>query len=562
MKHAGHNGFLISLVLCLLVQLFFLYHAHFTFAVQGQLRWIPLLLSLAPGLGLLFVFALFMRPWLSLLSVTFLFALLNIANDKKSALVGEPLCWNDIQARNNAEIIVKYLDWPTAVLLLVALGALAFCAFRLKPKNISASQRFLLLSGAALLLLLSSVSSLGTSGGMLSEYINYQLKTVDAGYTYWDWPQNLKLNGLPRHVIQTSRRLMPEPAGQAEKEQFEALLNRPTAQVVRPRNILFILCEACWHDEQNFYALFEPLRARQFKEMRAISPVYGGRTVNASFEFLTGLPCAPALSGVIYQEYASLIADKALALPRLLKREGYKTIAVHNYYKKFWNRQTVLPKLGFDAFVGLEDMAWSGTEAIPSDQLVFDAAYQQLVRNAGQPVYMFITTVATHGPYRDEADQGEKDYSRRLSKTLEQFCEFSDKVRCAFPDTLIVFAGDHKPGLTRFLLARGVFKPEDFDRLGTRDDRFLFSERQSLDARGDVPVYIWHPDTQRLASFIRQADGKPFYLLSQLLDDAYTATALPAYHFSRDLPDNGAIRALRQHRQQYPGWLYSLSLFE
>jgi len=563
-KSIGQKELLICVVLCLVMQLSFLNYGHFIFMADGQLRWVSLLLSLVPGFGVLLFIAIFVRPLISLATVTFMLSAVNIANDKKNSLVGEPVCWNDIHAINNLEIIVKYLDLRTGLFFLAAVFFLIFCFLKLKAKRQTKKERLFILAGSVSLLLLSSVPYFGATGNNFSEYVSYKLQAYDARYVYWDWKQNVLLNGLPQHLLQTSRRLMPDMPSNEEKDQFERLSSEPKGVHLRPRKILFILCEACWHDDKNFHALFEPLKEKGFRQVRAVSPVYGGSTVNASFEILTGLPSNNVLSGVIYQEYASFISERALTLPRYLKREGYKTVAIHNYYKKFWNRQKIMPKFGFDTFIGLEDMEYTGHDAVPSDALAFDAAYKQLLLAGEDPVFMFITTVYTHGPYLEKNDLGEGDYRSRLGKTLEQFREFSDKVTRAYPDALIILAGDHKPGLTRYLLAQGVFKRDDFERVGTRDDSFLFSDRQSLDSRGDVPIYIRHSDEQRLDAFIRQADAKPFYCFSQLLNDDYTGVQLPAYNFSRTLCKNSEEPQLplQEHRKQYPGWLYYLSLFE
>lgn len=562
LKTISKYEMVICTALCLFVQLYYLNHGHFIFTAGGSIRWFPLILALAPGLGAFLCIAVFARPLIALTITSLLLAAIHIANDKKSSLVGDPISWNDLHAINNIRIIGRYFDIWTGLFLLGAICILAACLLRLKFRCSPRKGRLLKLAGAVPLFLLSSASYMGATDGNFSEYISYMLKKYDAQYVYWDWKQNVMLNGLPQHVIQTSRREIPGIPSKEERDQFKQLASRSQAAIVRPRTIVFVVCEACWHDDTIFTSLFEPLGKAGYRHLRAISPVYGGTTVNASFEFLTGLPASNVLTGVIYQEYASLISDKAVTLPAYLKREGYRTVAVHNYYKNFWNRHIIKPKFGFDTFIGLEDMHDAEHAPIPSDKLVFDAAYEELQRYGNAPMFMFITTVSTHGPYTDKDDLGEGDYQQRLAKTLGQFKEFSDKVVRAYPDALIILAGDHKPGLTRYLYARNVFKHDDFERIGTRDDNFLFSNRLSLDYRGDVPIYIRHTDAKRLDTFIRQADTRPFYCFSKLLDDHYTATQLPAFNFSRGLCGDWAQLPLQEHRKQYPGWLYYLSLFE
>ena len=44
------------------------------------------------------------------------------------------------------------------------------------------------------------------------------------------------------------------------------------------------------------------------------------------------------------------------ALPYYLKSIGYQTVAMHNNYSYYYNRNKVYPELGFEKFISLENM--------------------------------------------------------------------------------------------------------------------------------------------------------------------------------------------------------------
>ncbi|MEN6384584.1 MAG: sulfatase-like hydrolase/transferase, partial [Phycisphaerales bacterium] len=82
------------------------------------------------------------------------------------------------------------------------------------------------------------------------------------------------------------------------------------------------------------------------------SPVFGGQTANAEFEFITGIPIAFFSRQIVpYRLYCRREVQTAASV---LSDRGYKTIMIHPYYRDFWSRNTVIPNLGFDEFISLE----------------------------------------------------------------------------------------------------------------------------------------------------------------------------------------------------------------
>lgn len=127
-------------------------------------------------------------------------------------------------------------------------------------------------------------------------------------------------------------------------------------------------------------------------------PAWGANTVRSEFAFLAGV--APEALGVHrFQPYWPVIRGwQVEALPALLRRLGYRTVAVHPYPASFYRRDQVYPRLGFDRFLDIADF-----EGAPrfgpyvSDAAVADRV-TALLDEADGPLFVFVVTMENHGP--------------------------------------------------------------------------------------------------------------------------------------------------------------------
>jgi hypothetical protein len=502
-----------------------------------------------------FVLRVFFRPIFSAVVISSLEFGLSVAHVSKVSIINEALVWRDLIQPNNLSIIARYLT-PAHALLMVFFLTLNILAFKAEHHRIPYSwrirRRYFLLSLTILPLLfyLKYIQANLPGTLALKNYLEKQKVLV----FYSDWVKSVKLFGLPYHLVHTSQTKLPTPPTQAEKEEFKRLLEKKNQIVFRPKNILYILCESCWHDEINFKGLFKPLRDRGFQNFSAISPVYGGSTVNAAFEVLTGLPSrTDSLNGVIYQEYASTMRKQVHALPRYLSNLGYTSIALHNNDRNFWSRNIINPKFGFERFIGLQDMNYKGPlSGWADDSILFDSALEVFRESGAKPHFFYLTSVYTHGPYQEvNGDLGVSDYRLRLSKTISELVKFIDAISKTDPNSLIVIFGDHKPSLTKFFQEHGIFSDNPFDSRG------------SWERVGEVPVYIRNSDQKRVSRVVKSSSGLPFFCMSQAIDQEFLQSGVPAFQFSqeRKLCLNDEKKEYRTFSRAYPDWLYSLSLF-
>lgn len=89
---------------------------------------------------------------------------------------------------------------------------------------------------------------------------------------------------------------------------------------------------------------------------RFISSTFAGGTSNIEFEAFTGNSIAYMPYGAVpYTDIKDKIAN-AYSLPKIMKDNGYKAIALHTYDKTFYDRDINYENLGFDEFIGVDEL--------------------------------------------------------------------------------------------------------------------------------------------------------------------------------------------------------------
>lgn len=541
-------------------------HFHFKFEGTSFFRLRLTALSLTPTIAAYLVCRLFFSVGTATALTSVLVVGLSYASFVKSALTGEPLSFSDISRTANMSIIAQYANIYSVSATATALVWLASMLWLFDRKTWR--DRLARRKWPVLAVLVGGVSLSLTGRSVGDDFSNYSSKVfskLGLGYLSYDWPKNVRLNGLGVHLVQTSARHMPDRPTEAESGEFKDLIRPARADFQRPRTVIMILCEACWNDSRHFSDLFKPLVDRGMVPFRGVSPTYGGGTVNAAFEMITGLPAnGNALTGIIYQEYATVLSDQTHALPRYLDQDGYRTMAMHNHTKRFWNRDIVSPKLGFDEFLGIEDMTPSPPQGWADDEFLYDTALKAIDEHTDQPLFMHLTTVYTHGDYerRGGWDLGEAHYREKLGLSVERLASFVDHVYARDPDALMLVYGDHKPQLTAFFLREGILPRSVFERVGKLDMDFTFASGYPRDVVGDMPVFVRSGDASKVADFVQQADGLPFFCVSKFFDRTFLKSAAPVYRFSGDVCRAYKDVGYQKTVDAFPNWLYSKALLK
>jgi len=124
---------------------------------------------------------------------------------------------------------------------------------------------------------------------------------------------------------------------------------------------------------------------------------WGAYTIRAEFAALTGLS-EEVLGFDRWNPYHAFARAPIPSLASRLKAEGYRTICLHPFDKSFYGRGKILPRLGFDAFIGEE--AFAGARRIGpyvADSEIASRANEILRDERG--TFLFVITMENHGPW-------------------------------------------------------------------------------------------------------------------------------------------------------------------
>ena len=252
-------------------------------------------------------------------------------------------------------------------------------------------------------------------------------------------------------------------------------------------------------------------------------PVIGAGTSNTEFEFLTGHSTAFLPSGS--NAYMLYIKNHIASLVSTMEAQGYSSFALHPYYKAGWKRTEVYENLGFNKFVGLEDILGpdliqefqaNGSdpdylqglidESFPNSgmllrQYVSDKYNYELLikdyenRDKSVPYFAFNVTMQNHGGYTISAKNFEENiYATNVSKTYPKANKYLSLIKYtddAFKGlveyfsnvkepTVICMFGDHQPSIETGFIS---------EIMGVDSLSNLTPEQEQ--SRYCTPFYIW-----------------------------------------------------------------------
>ena len=415
----------------------------------------------------------------------------------KRESTGEPFQVSDLFLSGQSMHLLHYVSWQQWLIGATVLPAAVYYAANLRLRWWSVP--------AALLF-----------AGLLSTYRFETVVNWIHDNSYWIGVENLtfsqaeseRMNGLGTHLYFSTAGLRLKTYTEAEVAKALEALNapKPAAAAVagEPPDIYLVLGEAWWRDPDDKASPLDPLARAGFVESAAVSPVYGGTTPNSEFEVLTGIPVKSFQDGIIpYQHYLQYITDAARSLPRLLAEQGYGATAYHNFTRRFWLRDQVYPKLGFNRFVSMEDMTLT---IQPNDWPTDEGLYRAVLDTPsnGKPQFHFVVTVETHGPYvksPEDADghNGVADYRARLGHAVDNLMAFKRQLDARGRPYVLVVFGDHLPGLRLHQWKNGM-KSESDPRLH------------------QVPVLV-ASNARDAAAFAAEVQNRPLYCLPTLMLD-------------------------------------------
>lgn len=208
-------------------------------------------------------------------------------------------------------------------------------------------------------------------------------------------------------------------------------------------------------------------------------PTFGGGTIRTEFEVLTGLSLR--YFDNLQFPYLQMSGKTMPSLVRTLNARGYDSIALHGNDPSFWNRSTAFKVLGFNRFVSQSSFpahaAMDGKYM--ADSAMTDEIMAQM-KDRGPPQFVFAISIEAHGPYDVEPANAEErnaiavpagitgadklqlqNYIYHMHHADAELGRLVDWLAKRDRPSLVLFYGDHLPGLTNSYRATGFVDRQD-----------------------------------------------------------------------------------------------------
>ena len=224
----------------------------------------------------------------------------------------------------------------------------------------------------------------------------------------------------------------------------------------------------------------------------ALSSIFGAKTPNSEWEFMTGGSMAFLPTGsIVYQQYLN---DTPSSMVSTLKNVGYTCVAMHPYYETGWSRNLVYPKLGFDESYFLDhfDKSQMIREYISDEELYNKIIDRYENRKVNEKLFIMSISMQNHGGYAKDYDNFEEKYYKvgRSYTDANQYFSLIRESDDALRDFVnyfwsveepveIIFFGDHQPSLNRKFYE--ILNGKGLSGLTMKE----------LEALYTVPFFIW-----------------------------------------------------------------------
>jgi phosphoglycerol transferase MdoB-like AlkP superfamily enzyme len=203
----------------------------------------------------------------------------------------------------------------------------------------------------------------------------------------------------------------------------------------------------------------------------SISPVVGGKTAQAEFEILCGVPAFEEMTGV---EFNSFTGSAAYCLPGKLQLAGYQTMASNAYNPSFFNTPNAYRGMGFARmffpreYVSGNDTYLSKGDTSGEKEYMFDGTILSqnlefitpfLKDNDGPPLFNYVLTIYGHFPHDLNEEKRPKvlkmisDFKDpQLERAANQIfyrsqaaADYVNRLLELDPKSLIILVSDHLP---------------------------------------------------------------------------------------------------------------------
>ena len=294
--------------------------------------------------------------------------------------------------------------------------------------------------------------------------------TADTVTETWEQKGSYR-NGYILNFVLSIRDYFVQPPEGYSKEAVEALEaqytplsgtepeEKPTVIVIMSESYADLSVVGDLQTNQEVTPFYNSLKENTIKGY-TLSSVYGAKTANSEWEFMSGNSMAFLPDGaVVYQQY---ISEEPTTLVSTMKNFGYTCVAMHPYYNTGWSRNLVYPDMGFDESYFLDH--YDENEMVRryiSDEEYYNKIIERFESKSGnEDLFIMSISMQNHGGYTEKYDTFPEniqvlggtyeDANQYLSllnnsdKALEKFITYFENVE---ESVEIVFFGDHLPSL-------------------------------------------------------------------------------------------------------------------
>jgi phosphoglycerol transferase MdoB-like AlkP superfamily enzyme len=332
----------------------------------------------------------------------------------------------------------------------------------------------------------------------------------------------------------------PENYDVAKIRELEARYSMETGEISDKKpNIIMILSEAFTELPNSPYIDFDGFEGNPiafYNELKEesihgyiIAPGFGGGTADTEFDILLGINTRN-FRGV---PYSNLLVTRPMdSVASVLKGIGYDNLVLHPGFSWFYNRNNVMPYIGFDKFIDMSEFDYTRSKGYYiSEEATFDRIIEELDSHIKSekttPHFQFAITIQNHGPYVDkylsetnfnnhspmsETDinavsnyfEGLKDADRELENLVEY-------MRASDEPIVLVYFGDHFP----------LLSSDACDALLPYDDNAADGINEFRRFR--LPFIIWQNEAARKMNVLDDSEQNvdtisSFYLGAYLLE--------------------------------------------
>lgn len=480
-------------------------------------------------------------PWIGTVATMGFTTFWYIANYFVIALRGKPIMPADLRAMGTAaEVMGGYTFKPTwemivgvAVVVLYAVGIVIVWRKQEHPKYSIKKQ--LIYRGAAIAAaVIACVIGINTS-----TFKNLNSFAWDAVLQKSFHQEGMVLTFLKNALNAGVKR--PEGYSREKVDEYLAEYKAAppeTSEGVRPTNIIMVMNEAFsdlrtvgLDDEVDVMPFIDSLDENTV-EGRLHVGVFGGGTCNTEFEGLTGNTLAFLSAGAY--PYTSDITGDMFSLAAYFRDQGYLTESFHANEPQNWNRNMVYPYLGFDQFNSISDYAEALGEipylhGHPADQADYDFIEKVSEENQDKPRFLFNVTMQNHSGYEKWEDVEEAEsvsqrvpdlymdtrvYLSLVKASDDAVKQLVETYKDSDEPTMIVFFGDHQPGLPA--VAQSEIYTEAKTFLDYYTSKFFIWTNYDSEAEHDAEV-----SANYLPYLVMKQGNFPMSPYVQMLEEVY-----------------------------------------